>query len=97
MNEEHYWIERLNFDANYAQQIHQSQISKAVEAEEMNLFSMLKPKVSIDGNQYCVLYGENLMEGVAGFGDTLMDAIWDFNKSFRTPIELQQPAKEQAS
>lgn len=48
---------------------------------------MLKPKVSIDGNQWCVLYGENLQDGIAGFGDTLYLAILDFNKSFSTPIK----------
>ena len=65
---------------------HQSKMNVLVEAEEMNLFSILKPKTSIDGNQYCVLYGEDLQSGVAGFGDTLMLAIYDFNKSFHKPM-----------
>jgi hypothetical protein len=97
MNEETYWLEKINSDNHFAQKIHQSQISKAVEEEEMNLFSMLKPKVSIDGNQYCVLYGDNIQDGVAGFGDTLIDAIWAFDKAFRTPIKYLQRAKEQGS
>lgn len=41
-----------------------------------------RPKVSIDGNQWCALYGENLMTGVAGFGDTPADAVADFNKQW---------------
>jgi len=31
-----------------------------------------------DGNQWCFLYGDNLQEGIAGFGDTIFDAAWDF-------------------
>ena len=30
----------------------------------------LRPGLSIDGNQWCALYGENLQDGVAGFGDS---------------------------
>jgi len=53
-------------------------------------YEMLRPfyllaahcKISIDGNQWCVLYGENLQDGVAGFGDSpdaasrAFDADW---------------------
>ena len=31
-----------------------------------------------DGNQWCFLYGENIQEGVCGFGDTIRDAAIDF-------------------
>lgn len=66
--------------------LHQDKQALIVEQLEMNLFAMLKPKVSIDGNQYCVLYGEDLRSGICGFGDTLMLAIYDFNKQFHKPI-----------
>jgi hypothetical protein len=39
-------------------------------------------KISLDGNKYCVLFGTNLMEGVAGFGDTLAEALIDFDSNF---------------
>lgn len=32
--------------------------------------AVFRPALSIDGNQWCALYGENLQEGMAGFGDT---------------------------
>ena len=51
---------------------------------------MLRPKISIDGNQYCVLYGDNLQEGIAGFGDTLYLAILNFNKNFHEPIKFNK-------
>jgi len=31
-----------------------------------------------DGNQWCYLYGENLQEGISGFGDTIILACMDF-------------------
>lgn len=36
-------------------------------------------KLSLDGDQFCVLLGPNLQEGTAGFGRTLCDAIGDFD------------------
>ena len=44
-------------------------------------------KISRDGNMYCVLMGENLVEGVAGFGETLLDALYDFD------VEIQKSLK----
>jgi hypothetical protein len=44
---------------------------------------MFRPTLSVDGNQYCALYGENLHEGCAGFGDTADLAMWDFDKNWR--------------
>ena len=37
-----------------------------------------------DGNQWCVLYGANPMEGVIGFGDTPDKAMQDFDKNWYT-------------
>lgn len=51
----------------------------AQEQSEFNLFSMLKPVLKRDGNQWCVLYGKNLQEGICGFGESPHKAIMDFN------------------
>ena len=32
------------------------------------------------------LYGSNLQEGVAGFGDSPADAMWDFDRNWSTKI-----------
>lgn len=53
----------------------------AVERREFNLVSVLGLTPYPDGNQWCVLWGENLQEGVAGFGDTPYLAILAFNKA----------------
>lgn len=53
-----------------------------VQESEYKLFAMLQPKIYKDGNQWCVLYGEDLQSGIAGFGDTPYKAILDWNKQW---------------
>ncbi len=43
---------------------------------------LFRPKLFVDGNQWCALYGED-HSGVAGFGDTPKDAMMDFDKQWR--------------
>lgn len=40
---------------------------------------MFRPKVYIDGNKWCALYGDNLQDGVAGFGDSPQEAMREFD------------------
>lgn len=40
------------------------------------------PKLSIEGNKWCALHGENLQDGVAGFGDSPELAYWDFDRAW---------------
>ena len=42
--------------------------------------TMFRPKLYPDGNQWCALYGDNLQEGVAGFGGTPEEAMLDFDR-----------------
>lgn len=51
-------------------------------AEHARPSAVFKPRLSIDGNQWCALYGDNLQDGVAGFGDSPSDAMWDFDKAW---------------
>lgn len=66
---------------------HQSAMNAAVEAEEYNLVALLNPRIFIDGNQWCVLYGENIQDGVCGFGDTPYKAVLDFNNRWNTQLD----------
>lgn len=54
----------------------------SVEMEHMRPSVLFRPALSIDGNQWCALYGENLQDGVAGFGDSPEEAMRDFDKEF---------------
>ena len=53
--------------------------AESTEFERCRPFMLLGPRVFPDGNQWCALYGENLQEGVAGFGDTPAKASVDFD------------------
>lgn len=35
-----------------------------------------------DGEMWCVLYGDDTQSGIAGFGETPMEACRDFDKAF---------------
>ena len=48
---------------------------------ELSPFKLLNPSISIDGNQFCLLYGDNLQAGIAGFGSTVYEAVQDFNEN----------------
>jgi len=45
---------------------------------------VFKPVLSKDGNMWCALFGENLQEGVAGFGETPGHAMWAFDTAWFT-------------
>lgn len=53
---------------------------------------ILRPRIFTDGDQWCALYGDNLQDGVAGFGDTPNEAMRDFNKNW---MWQKLPRKEQ--
>jgi len=61
---------------------HQMNIELLETEQQYKRFAMLKPKVYKDGNQWCVLYGENLQDGVAGFGDTPHLAVIDWENNW---------------
>ena len=88
MNEkEQYYYNKLSIEQVNIDLEHQSVMNRLIESEEMNLFVMLKPKVRIDGNMYCVLYGDNLHDGIAGFGETIHKAILNFNEQFHKELK----------
>jgi hypothetical protein len=55
----------------------------------------LRPRLSIDGNKWCALYGDNLQDGVAGFGDSPAEAMAAFDDAWvaKLPAKLE-PTKE---
>ncbi|HET8738066.1 MAG TPA: hypothetical protein VFM69_15855 [Pricia sp.] len=66
---------------------HQEKMNMIVEAAEYNLFSMIKPKLYQDGNQWCCLYGENIQTGIVGFGETPHKAVMQFNCAWHEKIK----------
>lgn len=54
---------------------------------------LYRPSLGLDGTMWRALYGENLMDGVAGFGETPAKAMEDFDKNWfsaLTPAAARQ-------
>lgn len=81
MNEQDYWMNRANQDTVNNSLTHEAQLNYWAVKQDLALAESLKPKLMIDGDKWCCLYGDNLQDGVAGFGDTPIAAILEFNKA----------------
>ena len=44
--------------------------------------AVFRPALTIDGDQWCALYGQNLQDGVAGFGSSPEAAMADFDRKW---------------
>ena len=55
---------------------------KRLSHELLRPFRMLKTSITLDGNKWCVSYGDNLQDGVAGFGDSPDEASRDLDKAW---------------
>lgn len=86
--------ERMAADAvaNAAQNA-QATIQCAVASYEAPS-AIYRPALSIDGNHWCALYGENLMEGVAGFGDSPALAMAAFDKAWNEKLKATDAGAE---
>ena len=62
--------------------------SRSIEMRTPSM--MLRPRLAIDGNQWCALYGENLQDGVAGFGESPELAFLDFDKQWVKKLEGEE-------
>ncbi len=55
---------------------------------------MYRPALSIDGDQWCALYGDDIQSGVAGFGDSPSLAMSDFDKNWYAKLQLKKEPNE---
>ena len=46
----------------------------------------MRPKLFLDGDKYCALYGDNLHDGCAGFGSSPATAMADFDRNWEKQI-----------
>lgn len=53
-----------------------------VASQQMRPSVLMRPAISLDGNQWCALYGDNLQDGVAGFGDSPALAMAAFDRAW---------------
>ena len=64
-----------------------AEVAREAAAEQCRPSVLFRPALSIDGNQWCALYGDDLQCGVAGFGDSPAEAMWDFDRQWATKIQ----------
>ena len=53
-----------------------------------------KPKLFRDGDQWCALLGDDIQEGVCGFGNSPANAMHAFDKAWCQPIKAAHGIKE---
>lgn len=63
----------------YDHNLFQEKLRSAEIESDCKLFSMLQPKLFIDGDHWCCLWGTDLQMGIAGFGKSPMEAIRNWN------------------
>ena len=70
-------------DQNCGHHVQQAAYEWQIAAgEQQRPCVVFKPNLSKDGNEWCVLFGSNLQEGVAGFGKTPAEAMLAFDKAW---------------
>ena len=74
-------------DDHYQVRVYQMEMAAATErleaAQDLKRPSrVFRPRLSIDGDQWCALYGENLQDGVAGFGNSPEEAMIAFDEAW---------------
>lgn len=62
--------------------------------EAMRPAAIFKPLVFIDGNKWCALYGVNLQDGVAGFGDSPAEATAAFDAEWNRKLPSSNDRNE---
>lgn len=86
---------RQTCDASHV--IHQAQAALWEVANSMQRPSVLyRPALSVDGNMWCALYGDDLQAGIAGFGPTPAEAMLDFDANWHKKLNDDRPRAETA-
>lgn len=53
-------------------------------------FHHMRPKLFLDGDRWCALYGENLQDGLCGFGKSASEAASDFDVAFYKKLPVRE-------
>lgn len=74
--------------AHYAEMIAENYRSVASQQERPSV--LFRPALFIDGDQWCALYGANLQDGVAGFGNSPNAAMLAFDANWCAPRRIEK-------
>lgn len=84
-------VARESFDISMMRAVLQQEfVAAAFEMQRPS--AIYRPELSADGSKWCALYGADLMQGVAGFGDTPAEAMAAFDQAWlkeRTPRAIR--------
>lgn len=78
--------------------VRNAQWNAAVESQRPSV--LYRPSLTADGSMWCALYGDDLASGIAGFGKTPTEAMYEFDKAWkeqRTPAALYAARNRPAS
>ena len=82
-------VTRQCMDMSYALPVLMQDIALQF-AEYARPSAVYRPSLSIDGNQWCALYGADLQEGVAGFGDSPAKAMANFDANWSRALAAKE-------
>ena len=78
-----------NLDISYVSQ--QIKDEAMIIAYEMTRPAVLyKPNLSLDGDLWCALYGDNIQIGVVGYGSSPAAAMTDFDNNWGKEIKKDE-------
>ncbi len=67
--------------------VHEVVMMESDGAHKRRLWAVILGLVPFrDGDQWCIMLGANVQEGVCGFGKTPEEAMWDFDKAMSKPL-----------
>ena len=73
---------------------HEARLAGAGIQEAASYYTLphitMRPRVFPDGDQWCALYGDNLQDGVCGFGASPYAACADFDKAWFAAIAARE-------
>lgn len=82
---------RMAFDTGMTWPLVQQEFGIAA-GEMQRPSAVYRPTIGPDGDKWCALYGDDLMHGVAGFGDTPAAAMDAFDRGWlkqKTPVAVR--------
>lgn len=68
------------------------QAAQAIEYEMTRPTAVFRPALSIDGDMWLALYGENIQDGVVGFGKSPDEATRAFDKAWHEKLTSAAPS-----
>lgn len=91
-------MEQSYWNQMYANACDQMNHLHAMATEQLRPFNRVKPlRFFPEEDQWCVLYGEDLATGVAGFGNTPQEASEAFDQAwFTSQLNTSPPGRSEA-